>query len=82
MGYLRTLRMHEFVVVCLSEIIFNKIKLKSMKATISKISIHMIVSCLLTHLECLMFYVGGQTIPLGRFEPTRDSCKPVERLFN
>jgi hypothetical protein len=66
---LESLHLHEIAVVGLSEILFNNFKLKSMKELICKISIHMIISWFLKHLEGLMFFVGGQTIPFGRLVP-------------
>jgi len=72
MSSLDSLYLHEIVVVILSEIIFINIKSKSMKNVICKISLHMILSWLLTHLVELIFLVGGQTIPTGRFDPARN----------
>lgn len=60
------LHFHEIAVVLLSEIIFNKIKLISMKEAITKISIHLIISGFLTNLGCLIIQMGVQGAQLDR----------------
>jgi hypothetical protein len=55
-------------VVLLSEIIFNKLKIKSMKETIIKIGIHLMVSSFLIGLESWIVQIAGlQAHPLDRF---------------
>jgi hypothetical protein len=66
MSIWNSLHLHEITVVLLSEIIFNRIKFKSMKDMICKINIHLSISYALKTLGCLIFWVGGQTIPLDR----------------
>jgi len=66
--------LHEFAVVLLAEIIFNNFKLKSMKDTLSKISIHLIISGFLTNLEVLITLVGGQAIPFDRLYQPGTLC--------
>lgn len=53
-----------------------------MKDLIYKISIHILISWLLTHLEYLIFLFGGQTIPLGRLVQTEMECKSVKIFSN
>jgi hypothetical protein len=66
LSYLKYWHLHEIIVILLSELIFINIKLKSMKETIIKISIHLIISGLLINLECLIIQIGGQGLQLGR----------------
>ncbi len=65
-SFLKSLHLHEVVVVLLSELFFNKNKFNSMKETIYKISIHLIISSFLTNLEHLIIQIGGQAFPLDR----------------
>lgn len=70
---LKSWHLHEVAVVLLSEFIFNK--LNSMKETIIKISVHLIISGLLTNLGCLIVQIVGlQALPLDRFCNNKNFC--------
>lgn len=60
--------LHEISVVILSEIVFNKIKIKikSMMNTIIKLSTHITISYVLAKIEYFANYAGGLAIPFGR----------------
>jgi len=74
-SYLKIWYLHKVAIVLLSEFIFNNAKINSMKETIIKISIHIIVSEFFTNLECLIRLIGGQAIPLDRLCQYEFECK-------
>lgn len=60
------MHLQEIAVVLLSEFIFNNLKHNSMKETIVKISVHLVISGFLTNLGYAVTQIGGQAIPLDR----------------
>ena len=65
-SHLEIWHLHEILVVILAELFFNKIKRNTMKDTIIKISIHLIIAGFLTNLGYMINHIGGQAIPFDR----------------